>query len=107
MEPITTKSVGIDGEVFDDRRKQLRRRVLKGGTLRFNNGFSAFECVVRNQSARGARLAFGEASAVPAYFDLRIAGEERPRRVRVRWRSATDVGVEADQPDGDGDVPAA
>ena len=53
MSPITEKSIGVDGAVFPERRAEIRRRVLKGATVSFNNGYSSFECVVRNQSQRG------------------------------------------------------
>ena len=93
MTPISEKSIGIDGEVFADRRSGDRRRVLKGARLSFNNGFGAFECVVRNLSPDGARLTFGETSAVPNNFDLLIAGEQEMRRATVRWRQMTALGV--------------
>ena len=93
MEPITKKSIGIDGEVFEDRRAEPRRRVLKGGTLTFNKGYGALECTVRNQSDHGARLAFGETAAVPPRFGLRISGDDRVHDARVRWRTMTDIGV--------------
>jgi len=76
-----------------DRRGSPRHRVLKGATLRFNKGFGAMECVVRNQSADGALLVFGETTGVPNYFDLSIAGDA-VRPAQVRWRSMTGVGVE-------------
>ncbi len=94
MEPITANSIGIDGEVFEERRSEPRRRVLKGGTLTFNKGYGALECVVRNMSARGARLAFGDTAAVPPRFDLRISGEDTGRIAQVRWRTLKDIGVE-------------
>lgn len=94
MEPITTKSIGLDGEVFEERRREIRRRAFKGATLTFNGGYGAFECVVRNISEGGARLTFGEASAVPARFDLAISGDGRSMAAVVRWRSLTDIGVE-------------
>ncbi|MBX9464814.1 MAG: PilZ domain-containing protein [Aquamicrobium sp.] len=94
MEPITTKSIGIDGKVFEERRGEMRRRAFKGATLTFNGGYGAFECVVRNISEGGARLTFGEASAVPTRFDLAMSGDVRSRAAVVRWRSLTDVGVE-------------
>lgn len=96
MEPITTKSIGIDGTVFKERRSETRHRVLKGGRLTFNKGFGALECIVRNLSAHGARLAFGDATAVPARFDLIISGDDRVREARVRWRTQTVVGIELD-----------
>lgn len=94
MEPITTKSIGLDGAVFEERRRDQRHRVFKGGALRFNRGYGALECVVRNLSARGARLSFGDTAAVPSRFDLQVSGEGEARPAQVRWRTLTDVGVE-------------
>ena len=93
MTPITEKSIGIDGEVFADRRQGDRRRVLKGARLTFNKGYGAFECVVRNLSEGGARLSLGDTSAVPSQFDLLITGEDAPRPATVRWREMTALGV--------------
>ena len=93
MATISRNSIGIDGQVFEDRRREPRHRVLKGGTLTFNNGYGALECVVRNLSAGGARLQFGDTAAVPPRFDLRVSGESKALPARVRWRTITDVGV--------------
>jgi hypothetical protein len=76
-----------------ERRSQPRRRVLKGAIIRFNRGYGAFECVVRNLSENGAKLTFGETSAVPAAFELKIAGDEQIHEAHVRWRSPDSVGV--------------
>lgn len=78
-----------------ERRGQRRNRVLKGGLLTFNRGFGALECVVRDQTEAGARLVFGETTAVPPSFTLRI-GADGPRFATVRWRSTRDVGVTLD-----------
>lgn len=94
MDLITEKSIGIDEHVFAERRSDIRMRVLKGAVLTFNHGFSIFEGTIRNQSEHGGKLTFGEALAVPSIFELKIAGEEKPRIVRVRWRSMTALGVE-------------
>lgn len=96
MSPITENSIGLDGKVFAERRSATRHRVFKGGRLSFNKGYGALECVVRNLSERGARLALGETTAVPNAFDLEIAGEGMARTAHVRWRSPTAVGVEFD-----------
>ena len=96
MTRITTQSIGLDGEVFEDRRAEPRRRVFKGATLTFNNGYGALECVVRNMGDHGARLSFGDASAVPPHFDLRISGEDHARPAHARWRTMTEVGVAID-----------
>jgi hypothetical protein len=97
MDLIFEKSIGIDGRVFAERRGAIRRRVLKGVVLSFNHGFSSFEGVMRNQSERGGKLSFGEALSLPSMFEVRIAGEEKPRTARVRWRSMTVLGVEFDR----------
>jgi hypothetical protein len=92
MDAITGKTIGLDDGLSVERRAMPRRRVLKGGVLSFNRGYGALECVVRNESAGGALLSFGETSAVPAAFDLTVKGAEA-RRAQVRWRGMTLVGV--------------
>lgn len=76
-----------------ERRVEQRSRMLKGGTLSFNRGYGALECVVRNLSAHGARLSFGDTSAVPPQFSLRVGPAGQWRQAEVRWRSMTEVGV--------------
>jgi len=76
-----------------DRRATQRRRVLKGATLSFNRGYSAFECVVRNQSDGGARLSLGETFAIPATFRLAIAGEADTHTAHIVWRKPDELGV--------------
>jgi hypothetical protein len=76
-----------------ERRACGRPRSLKGGLLRFNRGYGTMECVVRNLSAGGARLVFGDAVAVPARFELRIGTDGAWRPALVRWRRDDQVGV--------------
>jgi len=94
MEPISTRSTRFEGAAHEERRREQRQRVFKGGSLRFNRGYGALECVVRNLSVHGARLAFGDTTAVPAHFDLQVSGEPAARAAHVRWRTLTDIGVE-------------
>ena len=81
-------------EPLEDRRAFARRRVFKGATLSFNKGYGALECVVRNESEKGARLSFGDTSAVPSGFDLTVRGDDMARHAKVRWRTLSLVGVE-------------
>lgn len=92
MLPIREKSIGLNGEVFAERRAWIRRRTLKGAVLSFNKGFSSFECVVRNLSDGGAQLSLCETFALPDDFALRM-DQTSLRRAHVRWRSAAAVGV--------------
>lgn len=93
MEQIAEKSIGVDGEVFADRRACLRRRSLKPAILSFNRGFSTFECIVRNMSEKGALLSLGETFALPTTFMLRLDGMP-PQPAQVRWRTSSAIGVE-------------
>lgn len=93
MTPITEKSIAVDGELFAERRAEIRHRVLKGGSLSFNNGYGALECVVRNLSDGGAKLVFGDVLAVPPRFLLSVSGEVPAREAEVRWRGETEIGV--------------
>jgi hypothetical protein len=83
----------VDSHIFNDRRLAERRRSFKGALLSFNGGYGALECVVKNFSERGARLSFGEATAVPPRFDLRIGPDGGWRRASVKWRKAGEIGI--------------
>ena len=51
------------------------------------------DCVVKDISAKGARLRVPDGGAVPQQFELLLkhSGEYRP--AHVRWRRPTEVGV--------------
>ena len=77
----------------EERRMERRQRVFKSGRVRFNRGYGAFECVVRNRSTNGAMLAFGDTAAIPGKFEFEITGEDRRHIASVRWRTMTGLGV--------------
>ena len=91
MTPVVERNGA--GVQHADRRGTPRRRVLKGATLTFNRGFSAFECVLRNQSEGGARLSLAETFALPKTFQLAIAGDSDVRTAHVVWRGMDQMGV--------------
>jgi hypothetical protein len=70
------------------RRIQMYRcaKILANGSLR--------DCVVRDLSTLGARLAFVTTSYIPDRFSLSFDDGHTLRECRVAWRSATDMGVE-------------
>lgn len=90
---ILAENPAVANNAAPDRRVEQRRRSYKGATLNFNSGFGSFDCIVRNQSAHGARLSFGDIRGVPNRFELRISGEAAPRIADVRWRQADALGV--------------
>lgn len=86
-------SAAVQDRIFNERRVVERRRSFKGGLLRFNGGYGALECVVRNFSAGGARLSFGEAMAVPPRFELKVGHDGGWHGAAVKWRKGNEVGV--------------
>jgi diguanylate cyclase (GGDEF)-like protein len=65
---------------------QQRRRVLKGGTILFNDRNSTVDCTVRSLSDDGAGLDVISSVGIPKTFDLAIRadGLDRPCRVTAR-----------------------
>lgn len=76
-----------------EQRRSERRRVLKGATISFNRGFSAYECVVRNRSAGGAMIIINEGLPLPSRFAISIAGEAAAHEAEVRWRCGAAAGL--------------
>jgi hypothetical protein len=87
---------------MQERRKNIRSRTYFGGVLAFNKRSSTMNCIVRNFSPEGARIAFNTAVTIPDEFDLEIRRNERAFRVRTIWRRGDEAGVafiaEAAQP---------
>lgn len=76
-----------------ERRAEQRHKALKGGHIAFNGGYSAYECVVKDLSAHGARIAISEMAAVPHAFALTIRGEGPARKAEVKWRERGMIGL--------------
>ena len=76
-----------------DHRRQVRRRMLKGGTIAFNGRHSTMPCVVRDISDTGARLQVAQSNGVPDTFELLIDLDGFEAHVEIAWREQTEVGV--------------
>jgi hypothetical protein len=81
------------GTEMIERRATYRRRTYLGGCVTFEKPRSTDDCLVRDLSEAGARVAFSGSTPIPNVFDLMIreTGETRP--VRVVWRKALQAGV--------------
>jgi diguanylate cyclase (GGDEF)-like protein len=77
-----------------DRRREIRQRVFKRGLIHMIDSDATTNCNVRNISARGAGLRIDAAFAVPEIFDLEVTGSGEKQRVRVRWQTGVNLGVE-------------
>ena len=92
-----------------ERRQGPRRKALIPATILFDNGRSAFDCLIRNLSDKGAKLTVSGPIGLPDCFDLAIPQKNVTRRVRVIWRRADEIGVSfeagdlksGDTPDGE------
>ncbi|WP_375465957.1 PilZ domain-containing protein [uncultured Methylobacterium sp.] len=74
-------------------RSEARQRVFLKGRIIFNNGASSMDCLVRDLSASGARLALSQSATLPEMFELYIPQKERTFRSFLRWRREDGVGV--------------
>jgi PilZ domain len=68
------------------------RSLLKGKVI-YNNRLSSMDCVVRDISATGARLAIMHQNSIPDRFELYVPLKEKTYNVEVRWRADEDLGV--------------
>jgi hypothetical protein len=73
--------------------KRAEERTPTLAPAQITRGGRDIDCVVRDISAKGARLRVPDAGAVPEKFELLLkqTGEYRP--AHVRWRRKTEVGV--------------
>jgi hypothetical protein len=76
-----------------DKRRAPRNRSLLQGKVVYNDGLASMDCLVRNQSPGGMRLAISQTVLLPDEFDLHIPKKHEIHRVRMKWRSADEVGV--------------
>ena len=80
--------------VSTEGRRSLRKRTLLGGEIIFNGGTSALDCLIRDLSDDGCRLALSSTAGVPTAFTLKITRDGRQFSARVRWRNDKFIGVE-------------
>ena len=78
---------------MEERRRSPRLRSFLGGQITFDRNSATMDCLVRNLSPEGARLAFSQTLAVPDTFSLFIRQRGQEARVRMGWRRADEIGV--------------
>jgi hypothetical protein len=78
---------------MSDKRKEARQRTFLKGRIIFNNGASSMDCLVRDLSSTGARLALTETATLPDTFDLFIPQKDRTYKANLRWRRTDGIGI--------------
>lgn len=82
-----------DAQRSGDMRRAVRRRVLKGAIVAFNNRHCTVACTVRDISATGARLRSDGSINIPDTFELLIELDGVEADCEVVWRKGNEVGV--------------
>ena len=83
----------MQGPLQEERRRVVRMRTLKGGSISFNRA-GGIDCRVRNLSPAGACLEVASQVGIPENFVLVIEHDHLRQNCHVVWRTATRLGVE-------------
>jgi len=78
---------------MDERRRSERQRSLLRGRVYFNRGRCSLDCLIRDISYEGARLAFSDPVSIPDVIQLSIPIKNRMMDAKVRWRRGLTIGV--------------
>jgi PilZ domain len=79
---------------MQERRKEQRSRVFWEGKVSFNRRQSVLDCVIRNMTETGAKLAVTESAFVPREFELVVPKRQAAYRARIIWRQSDQVGIQ-------------
>ncbi|MFZ0559507.1 MAG: PilZ domain-containing protein [Methylovirgula sp.] len=75
-------------------RSSERIRAFLRAQIIFNNRMSTIDCIIKNISPNGARIALNDALAVPTEFELYIPQRGRSHQARLVWRDKDAIGVD-------------
>ena len=80
-------------QTTEEKRAEIRSRVIKAGTISYNDHHFTIPCMVRNISDTGARVKFDKTVIVPETFALEIELDAMEVDCEVVWRRRDEVGV--------------
>ena len=76
-----------------ERRPDRRRRFLLGGIVTFADGAVSFDCIIRNQSAGGAKLSHAKDVQLPASFYLINIRDRMVYEAELIWSRESESGI--------------
>jgi uncharacterized protein YceH (UPF0502 family) len=97
---------------MEDRRRVPRLKSLLRGRIYYNNRNSTADCLVRDISSHGARLAFADDLTIPDVVELYVPQREQYYRSHIVWRHGSEAGIafsvpeQATEPNVPGDLAA-
>ena len=77
-----------------DRRREPRHKVFRLGRILTMGKASVVDCTVKNMSTGGAGLRLHAVMVVSPEFVLEIGGSGEARKVRLKWQTGLNLGVE-------------
>jgi hypothetical protein len=85
----------VRGEpIMQELRSAERVRSFLRARIIFNNRMSTIDCVIKNYSPSGAKIALNDSLAVPTEFEIDIPQKGRSYHARMVWRDKEAMGVE-------------
>ncbi|MBV8849897.1 MAG: PilZ domain-containing protein [Methylobacteriaceae bacterium] len=77
-----------------ENRIEVRQKSFIGARIVYDGGNSTVDCIIKEISASGMRLAVSEKLSIPDEFDLHVPRKGTMHRVRLVWRDSGMAGVE-------------
>ncbi len=93
-QPVVESHTKLKGATMHEKRRFVRHRTLKAGSLEFGGG--AIDCVVRNLSETGAAVNVESPVGIPSKITLFVAVDHVRRSCTVVWRKGNRIGVRFD-----------
>ncbi|MGA3304205.1 MAG: PilZ domain-containing protein [Methylovirgula sp.] len=93
-----------------DKRASDRIRSFLRAQIIFNNRMTTIDCIIKNISATGARIALNDTLAVPTEFEIYIPQRGCSHHARLVWRDRDSIGIDftdVQQPTPAAPAPAA
>ncbi len=83
---------------MEERRRNLRRRVLKEGKIVFADALCLMDCTIRDMSDGGAKLMVSNTLAIPPSFQLYEKSSGKLYPATIAWRQCNAIGITFDGP---------
>lgn len=85
---VNVPEAGADKRTSDRIRSFLRAQII------FNNRMTTIDCIIKNISPTGAKVALNDTLAVPTEFDIYIPQRGRSHHARLVWRDKDSIGID-------------